>query len=64
MLFACEEAVKKGERRIQAPLKRLKVNYVPVDMLRSIDPMLLIFYNINTHEDLAEAQRLWTGHKL
>jgi molybdopterin-guanine dinucleotide biosynthesis protein A len=64
MLLACEEAMENGERRIQAPLKRLNVNYVPVDLLRSVDPMLLIFYNINTHEDLAEARRLWAGQKL
>lgn len=59
MLMACEEAVKNGERRIQAPLRRLKVNYVPVDLFRPIDPWLLTFFNINTQEDLIEARRLW-----
>jgi molybdopterin-guanine dinucleotide biosynthesis protein A len=64
MLLACEEAVKNGERRIQAPLRRLKVNYVPVDLFRSIDPKLLTFFNINTQEDLTEARRLWKGLEL
>jgi molybdenum cofactor guanylyltransferase len=61
MLLACEEALKNEERRIQAPLRRLKVNYVSVDLFRPMDPQLLTFFNINTQEDLEEAQRLWSG---
>lgn len=59
MLWACENALKRGERRIQAPLRDLKVNRVSVDLFRSIDPQLLTFFNINTPEDLEEARRLW-----
>lgn len=60
MLLACEEALENGERRIQAPLRRIRANYVSVDLFRQIDPQLMTFFNINTHEDLEEAQRLWS----
>lgn len=60
MLKACTAAVKRGERRIQAPLRDLKVNRIPVDLFRPIDPGLLTFFNINTPENLEEARRLWT----
>jgi molybdopterin-guanine dinucleotide biosynthesis protein A len=59
MLRACENAIKRGERRIQAPLRELRVNRIPVDLFRSIDPQLLTFFNINTPEDLEEARSLW-----
>jgi molybdopterin-guanine dinucleotide biosynthesis protein A len=59
MLRACESAIKRGERRIQAPLRELRVNRIPVDLFRSIDPQLLTFFNINTPKDLEEARRLW-----
>jgi molybdopterin-guanine dinucleotide biosynthesis protein A len=63
MLRACESAIKRGERRIQAPLRELRVNRIPVDLFRSIDPQLLTFFNINTPEDLEEARRLWKAAK-
>ncbi|MDM7913594.1 MAG: molybdenum cofactor guanylyltransferase [Methanotrichaceae archaeon] len=59
MLRACENALERGERRIQAPLRELRVNRVSVDLFRSIDPQLLTFFNINTPDDLKEVRRLW-----
>ncbi len=59
MLRACENAIERGERRIQAPLRELRVNRVSVDLFRSVDPQLLTFFNVNTPEDLEEARRLW-----
>lgn len=59
MLAACERALERGERRIQAPLRELKVNCIPVDLLRQLDPDLLTFFNINTPQDLEAARRLW-----
>jgi molybdopterin-guanine dinucleotide biosynthesis protein A len=61
MLHACKNALERGERRIQAPLRELRVNRIPVDLFRSIDPKLLTFFNINTPEDLEEARRLWAA---
>ncbi len=59
MLRACENAIERGQRRIQAPLRELRVNRVSVDLFRSVDPQLLTFFNVNTPEDLEEARRLW-----
>jgi molybdopterin-guanine dinucleotide biosynthesis protein A len=59
MLSVCENALKRGERRISAPLGDLRVNRVPVELLSPLDPELLTFFNINTREDLLEARRLW-----
>ncbi len=59
MLSACAAAIKRGERRIQAPLRDLRINRVPVDLFRPIDPELLTFFNINTPENLEEARGLW-----
>ncbi|HSD58873.1 MAG TPA: molybdenum cofactor guanylyltransferase [Methanotrichaceae archaeon] len=59
MMLACENALERGERRIQAPLRELRVNRISVDLFRPIDPQLLTFFNINTPEDLEEARRLW-----
>lgn len=61
MLLACAAAVKRGERRIQAPLRDLRVNRVPVDLFHPMDPGLLTFFNINTPENLEEARRLWAA---
>ncbi len=53
MIRAVEESIRKGERRIAAPLKYLKdVVYVPVDQIRKVDPELKTFLNVNRAEDL------------
>lgn len=56
---ACERALEKGERRIHVPLQELVINRIPKDLLRSIDPELLCFFNLNNDEDLLRARALW-----
>lgn len=63
MLVACEQAIKKAERRIHAPLQELCVNRISVDLLRPLDPDLLTFFNLNTREDLERARALWPHHR-
>ncbi len=50
------KAIKGGETIILAPVFRMKVNYVPVDEIRKLDPDLKTFININTDEDI---RKLW-----
>jgi len=59
MQKACERAIKRGERRVHAPLRELAVRSVPVDLLRPLDEELLTFFNLNTGEDLQRARLLW-----
>jgi molybdopterin-guanine dinucleotide biosynthesis protein A len=61
MLVACSAALKRGARRIQAPLRELRVNRVSVELFRPIDPELLTFFNINTPENLEAARMLWAA---
>ncbi len=56
---SCQKAIERGERRIRSPLATLKVNCVPAEMLKDLDPQLLTFFNINTGEDLDLARKLW-----
>lgn len=63
MLLACEQAVKKAERRIHAPLQNLTVSCVRVELLLPLDPDLLTFFNLNTREDLERARALWPDHR-
>lgn len=59
MIRACESAIERGDRRIRAPLQELRANFVEVEELRSLDPKLMTFFNLNTPEDLTQARRLW-----
>jgi molybdopterin-guanine dinucleotide biosynthesis protein A len=53
MIRPVEESVRKGERRIAAPLKYLgDVVYVPAAEIRKVDPGLNTFLNVNRAEDL------------
>ncbi len=53
MIRAVEASIAAGERRIAAPLKRLKdVVYVPLEEIRKVDPDLKTFLNVNRAEDL------------
>ena len=59
LLRAARSALAAGERSSLEMLARLRdVRYVPVDSLRSCDPDLRSFVNVNTPEDLARARRL------
>lgn len=59
MQQACQRALKRDERRIHVILQELVVNQVPEVILKTLDPELLCFFNINTREDLEKAQALW-----
>jgi molybdenum cofactor guanylyltransferase len=58
---AFSRSLELGERKIRAPLERLKVRLVSVKDLRSIDPDLLTFYNLNRPEDLEKARCICTS---
>ncbi len=64
MAEACKRAILDGERRIVAPLETLRVNQIPVDRLRSADPRMLSFFNVNTKEDLIEARRVMEASQM
>ncbi len=55
---AISRALARGERRMISFLDDLRVRQVGEDELRAFDPELRSFFNINTPEDLAEAQRI------
>jgi molybdopterin-guanine dinucleotide biosynthesis protein A len=53
MLRAVKESIAAGEKKISAPLKRLKdVVYVPDDVMRKVDPELDTYLNVNRAEDM------------
>lgn len=53
-----EEQLNKGEMKISTLFSKLKVKKIPEDILRSVDPDLISFFNINTLEDLTNSQKL------
>lgn len=55
---ACRNAIIRGYRRISSPLSELNINLVDASAFREIDPELLSFFNINTIEDLRNAERI------
>jgi molybdopterin-guanine dinucleotide biosynthesis protein A len=59
MALACRRALEIGERRIQSPLRELRSNNVSLQRLRELDPGLLTFFNLNTAEELQEAEKIW-----
>lgn len=53
MLRAVKESIAAGERKISAPLKRMKdVVYVPDEEIKKVDPELETFLNVNRAEDM------------
>jgi molybdopterin-guanine dinucleotide biosynthesis protein A len=52
-----EDTLSKGARRITHFYHKVRVRYVPEEDLRSLDPALLSFRNINTPEDLDAFQK-------
>jgi len=57
MLALVKAAIRRGEKRMFTVLSRLKnLNYIPVERLRCFDPELKTFKNINTPEELENAQ--------
>ncbi|MFH0787200.1 MAG: molybdenum cofactor guanylyltransferase [Pseudomonadota bacterium] len=52
-----EEQLNKGEMKISTLFSKVKVKKIPEDILRSVDPDLISFFNINTLEDLTNSQK-------
>jgi molybdopterin-guanine dinucleotide biosynthesis protein A len=59
MAQACQNALERGERRIQSPLRELRINFVSLERLKEFDPGLLTLFNLNTREELQEAEKIW-----
>ncbi|MCK4474754.1 molybdenum cofactor guanylyltransferase [Candidatus Bathyarchaeota archaeon] len=58
-LTAAETAAKCGKLDLRSMISRLgKVKYVSTLILRQLDPKLLTFFNVNTPEDLREAESI------
>jgi molybdopterin-guanine dinucleotide biosynthesis protein A len=53
-----ENQLIRGEMKISSIFPKVKVKTIPEDMLRSVDPDLISFFNINTQEDLTRSQTL------
>ena len=53
-----EKSIKRDERKIISPFKRLNTVFYPVEKLREFDKDLISFFNINTIEDLRRAEEL------
>jgi len=57
---AARRALKNG-MKVSGMIERLKdVRYVPIEVIRKIDPELLTFTNINTLGDLRKASRIYS----
>jgi molybdopterin-guanine dinucleotide biosynthesis protein A len=53
-----EEQLEKKSLKIQRVFQKVRVKNIPENILRTIDPDLLSFSNINTPDDLARANKL------
>ncbi len=60
-LAAFEEALEEGERKLGDIYRRLDMLRIDEEELRVLDPHLESFWNINTPEDLALAERRITA---
>ena len=57
MIRETKKAIESGETIILAPVFKLHVNYVDMDEIKRIDPVLRTFMNINTYEDVQELSK-------
>jgi molybdenum cofactor guanylyltransferase len=57
-LRAVEQALADGERRMISFYPQLRVHTVTAETIREIDPQGRSFFNVNTPEELEEAERL------
>jgi molybdopterin-guanine dinucleotide biosynthesis protein A len=55
-----QEQLEKKSLKIQRMFQKVRVKKIPEDMLRTIDPDLLSFFNINTPDDLVRAKQTAT----
>ena len=58
VLAAIEDALDRGEKRMVSYLSAVRVREVREEQARTLDPTLRTFMNVNTPEELDEAQRL------
>jgi molybdopterin-guanine dinucleotide biosynthesis protein A len=63
VLPALEAQLSRGERRVGAVLDRVRTRRVAEEEIRSLDPEGASFFNMNTPEDYAEAQRRWDARR-
>jgi molybdopterin-guanine dinucleotide biosynthesis protein A len=57
-LPAVEAALQAGKRRMISWLDAVKMEVIPLEIVQQFDPNGLIFVNLNTPEELAEAERI------
>ena len=62
-LNAAEHHIKQNKFKIQWALGNHRLKKIPETVLRSKDPELLSFFNINTPEDLVKAQKMAQNSK-
>lgn len=53
-----EKAIKSGDRRIIHFFDQVNIRFVDLPEIKRFDPQARSFFNINTPQDLAEAQRI------
>jgi molybdopterin-guanine dinucleotide biosynthesis protein A len=58
VLSAVREAIQRGQYRMNSYFDAVRVSLIDVDELRSLDPDQRAFTNVNTPEDLQQAQQL------
>jgi molybdenum cofactor guanylyltransferase len=59
---AIRAALDRGERQAIAFHSATKVSILSAELVRSFGDPAFMFYNVNTSDDLAEAERLWQKH--
>ena len=57
-LKPAEDHLKANKLKIQWAFRSNRIKHIPENQLRSVDPELRSFFNINTPEDLARAERM------
>ena len=62
-LDTAEHHIKQNKFKIQRALGNHRLKKIPETVLRSKDPELRSFFNINTPEDLAKAEEMAAGGK-
>jgi molybdopterin-guanine dinucleotide biosynthesis protein A len=56
---AIESSLESGDLRAIGFHGRIKVGILPIEQIRSIEDPDLLFFNVNTADDLAKADQLW-----
>ena len=58
-----EQHLKENKFKIQWAFRGHRIKYIPENVLRQKDPELISFFNINTPEDLAQAEEMIVARK-